>query len=179
MKFQDIPQYSHFSNYSTPWRFVANWLQEMSSVGPDFLQVDSDFQRPHVWTELQQRRYVEYVLRGGVAARTIYWNCPNWQSLRNSGPMTLVDGKQRLEAVQRFLQNQLTVFEGYRLTDFEDRVPLDCSFLMAVNDLPDRASTLQWYLDLNSGGTVHSDEELIRVRTLLDEALIKKTEVRS
>jgi hypothetical protein len=38
-----------------------------------------------------------------------------------------------------------------------------------VNDLKTREEVLQWYLDLNSGGVVHTEEELNRVREMLEK----------
>jgi len=38
----------------------------------------------------------------------------------------------------------------------------------AIVRLPDQASILRFYLKLNRGGTVHSDEEINRVKALLD-----------
>lgn len=33
---------------------------------------------------------------------------------------------------------------------------------------------LQWYLDMNTGGTVHSEEEIARVRNLLEQEQSKE-----
>ena len=38
-----------------------------------------------------------------------------------------------------------------------------------IADLTSRATILQWYLDINAGGVVHSREEISRVRELLEE----------
>ena len=36
-----------------------------------------------------------------------------------------------------------------------------------INTLPTRAAVLQWYLEMNAGGTPHADAEIERVRGLL------------
>jgi hypothetical protein len=36
-----------------------------------------------------------------------------------------------------------------------------------VNELKTRREVLQWYLDLNAGGVVHTTKEIERVRELL------------
>jgi hypothetical protein len=36
-----------------------------------------------------------------------------------------------------------------------------------VNDLKTKAEVLQWYLDINSGGVVHTETELEKVKRLL------------
>jgi len=38
-----------------------------------------------------------------------------------------------------------------------------------VNDLQTRGEVLQWYIEMNSGGVVHSDEEIKRVKKLLEQ----------
>lgn len=37
-----------------------------------------------------------------------------------------------------------------------------------VNELATRAEVLQWYIELNTGGTPHADAEIARVRSLLE-----------
>lgn len=44
------------------------------------------------------------------------------------------------------------------------------NWTMEVFNIASRADLLQFYLDLNSGGVVHTPEELSRVGGLLDEA---------
>ena len=43
------------------------------------------------------------------------------------------------------------------------------NFTWHINDLEDRKAVLQWYLDLNEGGVIHTAEELNKVKKLLDE----------
>jgi len=38
-----------------------------------------------------------------------------------------------------------------------------------INDLPTRKDVLQWYLQMNTGGTVHTEEEINRVKMLLEK----------
>lgn len=86
--------------------------------------------------------------------------------------MVLLDGKQRLEAARRFLRNELSIFGGHRYADFEDSIRMaNPSFNFYVNDLHTRAEVLQFYLDINTGGTVHTSDEIARVQKLLGETL--------
>ncbi len=39
-----------------------------------------------------------------------------------------------------------------------------------VNDLLTREEVLQWYIDLNTGGTDHTDEEINRVKEMLKKS---------
>jgi hypothetical protein len=163
-RFQDIPQFTRSGNYQVDshWQYIHNWLGMESEIVFDR---DPDFQRAHVWTEEQQIRYIEFVLRGGKSSTDIYWNCDSWGRGYNT-PVVLVDGKQRVRAVERFIDSEIKIF-GFYYKEFTDKLPLHARFRMHVNDLPTRAEVLQWYLDLNEGGVVHTDEELTKVKKLL------------
>lgn len=167
MKFSDIKPYTRCAGY-------------MVNVGLDYLpdhytryvreynlDVNPDFQRGNVWTEQQKIRFIEHMLRGGQSGRDIYVNCPEWNSTNPTRECVLVDGKQRLDAALGFLNNEFPAFGTY-YKDFEGSIrTVQGTFNWHVNDLATREEVLQWYLDLNSGGTIHTDEELTRVRSLL------------
>lgn len=177
--FSHVPPFTRTANYhvNVSWLHLKKWLSESSG---EQLDQDPDFQRGHVWTRVQQIRYVEFVLRGGNSGRDIQCNCPGWNSVKGiQGPYVLVDGKQRLTAVLAFLDNEFQVFEerayGGFYRDFADKPDmLTANFIWHVNDLETRAEVLQWYLDLNTGGTVHGDTEIDRVRGLLDAEMYKQ-----
>lgn len=168
MKFSDIPPYTRHAGY-------------MVNVGLDYLaahytryvreynlDVNPDFQRGNVWTDQQKVRFVEHMLRGGQTGRDIYLNCPEWNSFRPTSSCVLVDGKQRLDAALGFLNNEFKVF-GHFYSEFEGSIrTVQGTFNWHVNDLQTREDVLKWYLDLNRGGTVHTDDELNRVQDLLD-----------
>ena len=166
MKFSDIPQITSPGNYevNVGWDYLEGWLTSMSETSP--LQLEPDFQRGHVWTQQQQQRYVEFVLRGGRSSRTLYWNCTTWDTSWNT-PLQLVDGLQRLTAVRRFMHDRIPAF-GLHKSEFQGKLRLaGPDFLMNINKLSTRAAVLQWYLDLNDGGVVHDEAELSRVRKFL------------
>jgi hypothetical protein len=173
MRFQDIPQLTKTASYSVSmfWQYLEQTLKRYGDGGTT-LELDPPFQRAHVWNEEKQRRYVEYILRGGKSSRDIYWNHPDWQR-GYRGVMHLVDGKQRLEAVRRFLRNDLRIFDGHLYSDFEDKLPLEASFIFHVNDLQTYPEVLQWYLDLNDGGVAHTEEELDKVRAMLEQITLE------
>jgi hypothetical protein len=131
------------------------------------LDVSPDFQRGHVWTNDQKQAFMEYFLRGGASGRSIYLNAPGWMLSSDIGWFVLVDGKQRLDAALGFLNNEFKVF-GHYFREFEDRLRMvDANFIWYVNTLKTRQECLQWYLDLNTGGTPHTREEIDRVRSLM------------
>jgi uncharacterized protein DUF262 len=166
-RFRDIPQFVEWGGYAAdvPWNHIERTLVNFSSGTT--LELDPDFQRAHVWTERQQSAYVEFILRGGKSGRDILWNCPGWPSHRDGRSLVLVDGKQRLQAVRRFLGNEITAFGNF-CASYSDHMPMTGpSFRFHVNGLKTRAEVLQWYLDLNRGGTIHTDDEIEKVRSLL------------
>ena len=172
-RFQDIPQFPKAAGYSCDygWDYLPlHYAHEVVNVG---LDVNPDFQRNYVWTPDQKVRYVEHILRGGMTGRDLYFNCAGWHSGRvgpnygEEGYYVLVDGKQRLDAVLGFLNNEFPIFGGNFRRDYTDRPRImTASFKWHVNDLKTREEILQWYIDLNAGGTIHSDDEINRVRAL-------------
>jgi len=166
--FRDIPQFTSFSGYNVDisWRYLAqNVATHVLEYG---LNMEPDFQRGYVWRPEQKVKYVEYILQGGQSGKDLWFNCPGWQSASETEDYVLVDGKQRLDAVLGFLNNEFTVFGGNHYRDYTDRLDIiRTSFHWHVNTLATRDMCLQWYCDLNRGGTVHSDDEINRVRGLI------------
>lgn len=165
-KYRDIPQLTRPAYYrvTMPWWAIEKALEDYNSFGT--LQLDPPFQRAHVWTDQQRIAYVEFILRGGDSSKEIHFNQADWMT-GFKAPMYLVDGKQRLEAVRRFMCNDLAIFGGLLCNDFEDSLPLEAAFIFHVNNLQTYAEVLQWYIDLNAGGVAHTEEEIARVRILL------------
>ena len=171
MKLKDIPQFTRRANYSVnvSWFYLEKHLEGLAeTIGTNFgLDLDPDFQRGHVWDRNKQVAYIEFVLRGGRSSRELLFNCAGWNQ-GNEGPVTIVDGKQRLEAVRSFIRDEFRVFD-HLASEFDKSILRRADFVFSVNDLPNRIDVLQWYLELNSGGVVHTDDELERVRGLLQE----------
>lgn len=121
-KFRDIPPFTRSGSYqvNVGWTYLEDQLAQFEKGYG--LGLDPDFQRAHVWDRQKQERYVEYILRGGISSRTIYFNCVGWMSTRkNVGPVQLVDGKQRVEAVRAFLRDEIQAFGSY-YHEYEDRL---------------------------------------------------------
>lgn len=177
-KFSDIPQFVRNANYriNVPWRSVIDQIEayreDQEKMGSG-LDMSPDFQRVHVWTLKQKRRYVEFILRGGDSSKEIHWNCKGW-GYKYEGPMVLVDGKQRLNAVTGFLNDKFKVF-GKLCSEFEDGLDI-CrhQFIFHINNLETREDILKWYLGLNFGGTPHTDEERAKVEKLLVQEMRDK-----
>lgn len=167
MKFRDIPKLTDSGSYSVhiPWGDLLWRLEkDKEELG---LEIDPYFQRPHVWDEKRQIAYIEYCLQGGKSGLDVYFNCKGWMG-DFDGPYQLVDGKQRLHDVTRFMQNEVPAF-GTFYKDFEDRLlNTGCYFNFHINDLDTQQKVLTWYIEMNQGHVAHTKDELNRIRKLLE-----------
>jgi hypothetical protein len=166
-RFQDIPQMTiaHYS-VTRPWRNLAENLEKWGDRD-NKLDLNPEYQRGNVWTKKQKTAYIEYIMRGGISGRDIFWNCPGWMN-DFRGPMELVDGKQRVTAVLEFQENKFKVF-GHYFREYTDKLDwVRHHFLFYVNDLENREDIIQWYLDLNSG-MPHKRKDIQKAENLLNE----------
>ena len=166
---------SHRYRVDVGLNFVEKWLDGMEKDWG--MNLAPDFQRGHVWTREQQTRFIEGIFRGTVThgLLEIKFNAPHWNNHNYAGDllkeMQIVDGLQRLTAVRAFLAGDVAPF-GLTSTDLEgsayaiDRLGFRLS--VSVYEIQSKAELLQFYLDLNSGGTPHSAEELTRVQAMLE-----------
>lgn len=171
-KFKDIPQLTRVGSYQVnmPLRDIPDKIKKWQEDEWYNLQLNPKFQRGHVWTEEQQIKYIEYLLRGGKAANVIYFNQPSWQgtAITDYNDFVCVDGLQRLTAVLRFMNNEIKVFGSY-YKEFDDKLSFDVDLIFNINNLKTEKEVLQWYVDMNSGGTPHTNEEIERVEKMIHE----------
>lgn len=169
-RFRDIPQFTRMGCYHCHMAWdhlsdqVKSWMEDYN------LQLNPDFQRGHVWSKDHQIKYVEFKLRGGYGSDQVYFNCPGWQR-GVAKDLILVDGLQRITAVLHFMDGTIPAF-GHLYDEYEDRIDmLQHRFSFNINDLKTRAEVLQWYIDLNTGGVVHTTEEITKVKELLEREM--------
>lgn len=147
------------------------------------LDFNPDFQRGHVWTREQQVKFIETLIVGGVgsAGLTISLNCPTYQRDQISEDcdlegMVIIDGLQRTTAILKFLHNEFKVFEkelgGVHWGYFNGSrySLLSNTMKIQIFNMQTRKELLDYYLKFNDGGTIHSREEIERVRKLYQEA---------
>lgn len=165
MNFLDFKTKTTPSNYRTcqNWQYLDSTLHRY--VTHYSLDINPDFQREHVWSKQQQIDYIEFKISGGICSNEIYFNCVGWMN-DFIGPFVLIDGKQRLNAVMRYLRNEIKAF-GYFMNEIEGKLPSYCEFIFNINDLKTRNDILKWYLEINYSGTPHSQQELDRVKQLI------------
>lgn len=155
------------------WSGIEKALAEM---GHDHggLELVPDFQRGHVWTEIQQSHFVENCLRGIVPTSgfLLQFNCPTWGEHRAPtdlpNGLQCIDGLQRYTAITRFVRGEINAF-GLHANELAGTQFATNRFHMkvAVHQFTKRSDLLKFYIDINSGGTQHSPEEIERVRGLL------------
>jgi hypothetical protein len=139
--------------------YLEDWIRSFD------IRLDPDYQRDHVWTETQQSAFVGFVLEGGNPP-PVYLN----NRYENDGFKEVIDGKQRLTALLRWVRNEIPATLSYGSLHVYAR---DLDHYRSVS-IPTREvkltreETLRFYLLLNGGGTVHSEAELERVRALLN-----------
>ena len=174
-RFKDIPKFTADGNYEVHIPLVDLEGTLKSYDDRYGLMLNPDFQRGHVWTREQQIAWLEFYFRGGKTSRVIYFNCAEFSQgyARNREKcdiegMICVDGLQRLTALRAFLNNEVPIFGTY-YKEFEDKlIWCDHVILFNVNNLQTRKEVLTWYIEMNTGGTPHSLEEIERVKKLLN-----------
>lgn len=171
--FRDIPKFTRDGSYAVDYPIdrLVKWIEEEQETAG--LQLNPDFQRGHVWTVSQQIAYMEFLLRGGKTGRVLYFNCPSWHRPVPDGAYNdyvCVDGLQRITAITRFIHNEIPAFGSY-YSEFTDspRV-IEDTMRVNINDLKSKREVLQWYIDMNAGGTPHTPAEIARVQQLLQES---------
>jgi hypothetical protein len=148
--------------------FVENWITDHRGIKV----IVPDFQRCHVWTCEQQVSYIENMLRGYPSGRDVYYNHPTWGSFENAEkyPLEIIDGQQRINAVAAFLNNEFPIFGNTYYKDFEGG--LDCNtafFKVHVLNMKTQREVIEWYIAFNARGTIHTSDEIDRVRKLLEK----------
>ena len=173
-RFADIPKFTRDGSFQTDFDFksLISFIDEhIEKYG---LQLNPKFQRGHVWTEEQQIKWIEFFFRGGRTSRIIYLNKPDWNSSVPKdayNDFVCVDGLQRLTAIRRFVDGEIPIFGSY-IHEFEDEMSIvRDSIKVNINDLKSEREVLQWYVDMNAGGTPHTTDEIERVKGMIQELI--------
>lgn len=141
------------------------------------LDLIPEFQRGHVWSQEQQIAFIEGMLRNTVkgSGLVIEFNAPSWRGSQAAGDLSeeiqVIDGLQRLTSVRLFMDGKLHPF-GLSVSDLKGTEfnPARSIFGLkfAVHSFCWKKDLLQYYIDINSGGTPHSQEEILRVKKLME-----------
>lgn len=159
--------------------FLADQEDMARKMGGTFA-MEPDFQRGHVWDAARKTAFIESWLRG--AAPVLFrFNSPGIQGLPDAAgdlhpyDFVCIDGLQRISALIEFTHDAFPVFNGtLRASDLRGTVfdPFRLSMLAEIEvfDFAWREDLLGYYIALNSGGVVHADSEIERVKALREEA---------
>lgn len=135
------------------------------------LDTSPDYQRAHVWTSAQAEAFVGAFAEGDPMPAVFI------REGRYPHPDQVVDGKQRLSALLAFVMGEIgaRLSDGRRIlwADFDvvDRrgfllIPIPTVYLAwQTSD----ADVLRIYLRINRGGTPHTEDDIARVRAMLDK----------
>jgi len=169
MYYKDLPSFTRSANYCITIHLnMFEWsIQE--KIDNYKLQLNPKFQRGYKWTEDQQIKFLEYLFKGGKV-ESIKFNMPSWQNDDNVGnydEMVCVDGLQRTTALLKFVRNEIKVFGCY-YNEFDKPTHRRIRIELDINDLKTEKEVLQWYIDLNTGGTIHTNDEINKVKNMLN-----------
>jgi len=116
------------------------------------------WQRPFVWIETQCVKFMESAWRGLYLGTYTYnqtYGNPEFDGI-------LIDGQQRMTALQMYLDDAFPVF-GYRwseVTEVDRRFfEMGTIFASYVTDSTDEAWLRSYYDMMNFGGTAHTEEQ--------------------
>lgn len=148
-------------------------LMEPDDIPP--LDMDSDYQRGHVWTQEQREKYIGYFIESGAIRDipqmpvVIYYP----PDVMEAAQAQVVDGKQRLTSIKMWIEGDIAArLSSGREVWFKDlneieRASLPHLAALEIEDDPE--GFFDFYLRLNAGGTVHTEDEISRVGEVLDE----------
>lgn len=159
MKTLDFKKIEKFDtpNYivDVPLDFIKEKLERWTTSYK--LELDPEFQRGHVWSEKQQIEFIEFLLKGGQV-HPIFFNMEGWMGTQ-IGKLQLIDGKQRLTAILKFIDSELPIFDGYTIEQLDNFRLGAFSVRFGVNKLSEK-DAIDWYISMNTGGTIHTSDEI-------------------
>lgn len=167
----------HGQSYTVGLDYLKDFLFDRPE-----LELNPIFQRGNVWTQEQQIAFVENFLRRPQAVnRKIYFNdgkifnklTPNENNSFIAKKWVCLDGLQRLTALLDFMDGKFACFDGQVTWDKIQKAPNKHEVLgdsdLEIYQLYMRTNqeVIDFYVDFNSAGTPHSEEEIERVKSLL------------
>jgi hypothetical protein len=152
----------HFS--STMARCMSQYLDwktgEIDPAGRRVVMgfVLPDWQRPLVWTGAQKIAFVESAWLGISIGTYTY----NQASLGSPHDHLLIDGQQRMSAIQAYIEDEFPVF-GFRWSELdpedERRWSMTTLFPSYVTETENEDYLKNYYNLTNFGGTAHLESE--------------------
>jgi hypothetical protein len=147
----------------SPISQLTAWKDDPESENPTGRRtimgyVIPDWQRPLVWDESQMISFIESAWRGLPLGTYTY----NRDYAGSPYDNLLIDGQQRLYALQCYLEDKFEVF-GYRWSEITavDRRFFSYStpFSSYIMDSSDEKILREYYTLMNFGGTTHTEDQ--------------------
>lgn len=167
-----------FSNYAVDFQ-MHRLKPQFVSYAEDYgsFEYCPDFQRGHVWTRDKQIAFIEAIAKNSISKSllTITLNCPDFEDSREKGDLSgfcIIDGLQRVTAIQEFVEGKFKVFGdtiGYDDFDYSSFSYKRINIRVQVFTFKWKKDLLKYYIAINSGGVIHADTEIERVKKLLEE----------
>lgn len=142
------------------------------------LSTDVDFQRDRVWNDEQKENLIRSMLLG-IPIGAIYINrCDVWDGQKLKYPELdniIYDGKQRFTTILDFIDGLFSVeIDGvnyfYDDLNFHEQKSLyDMTIPVVRTYFENKKDLIKFYLQLNTGGTHHSQEDIQKAKTILAE----------
>lgn len=154
---------SMMSTVYQQWKIQNDILDEMGFSGRRVLGYKlPDWQRPSCWTDEQSVRFIQSVFLGIGLGQFMVNNTDNDSSL----DMILVDGQQRLRAVERYWLGEFAVpgedgnaYLWTELTGNEHAHFFRMTFPWINTQYRTEAAAKEAYNLLNFGGTAHTENQ--------------------
>lgn len=154
--------------------FITNMNQEIASIlgkvysfGVDF---NPRYQREYVWGIYDERKLINSIFSNIDIGKFVFIH-NEYKDGDDFRGYTIVDGKQRINALCRYYENKFN-WGGYYYNDLSHHMQSHFkSFLVAVGEVRNitEEQEIRLFLMLNEGGLPQSETHLKYVRSLLPE----------
>jgi hypothetical protein len=130
------------------------------------LNLNPDYQRDHVWTIEQKQKFIGSFLEFDMVP-AFWFNFVGQES-------EIIDGKQRIQAILDWVSGKIIAdcpcgaaihYNDLDTLDLRmlNTIMISCNFVRL-----NRKEVMEFYIRLNSGGTVHTQEEIQKVKDLIN-----------
>ena len=152
------------STMGLPMMQYKEWLENGSPMRDGCRNVMGfylpSWQRELVWTQAQKIAFIESAWKGLNLGTFSFNRDPNYQ--RNRFDDLLIDGQQRMDAIECYLNDEFRVFGYYwsETTEVDKRFwEASTHFGCYITNTTDESFLREYYNLTNFGGTAHKENE--------------------
>ena len=171
-RLEKVQSYTPRCTYRVDWGVasIPRFIEQYN------IDMDPDYQRDYIWTVDQKKAFVGAVIQNHNTIPIFWFNSEG--PLENRNKVEVVDGKQRINAILGWLDNKYEAIcpcgEVFWYKDIDEigRRILGMATTLKMHFVQlSRKDVLKFYLALNSGGTIHNEKDLSKVRKMLEEEI--------